>query len=126
MSAYLHSLSIVVAVEQAEPVRGYFVEFQGGNVADALPCRLSANGLEPATHVGSHTVVTEPVRLGLVELLTTGELPASLAYLIVPNALGGRIVGTNLPETVVDRRSTFITLAAALGLKLILPLNRSI
>lgn len=125
MSAYLHSLSIVATADAAATVRSLFAQFEGGEAGAALAARLSTTGLEPATHFGAHTVVTESTRTALVALRGSGSLPSGVDYLIVPNGLAGTVRGSSVAGLAVTDRSTFLTLLAARGLKLIPPAVRA-
>lgn len=125
MSAYVHSLSIVAAADSAPTVRTLFAQFEGGDAAKALAARLSASGLEPATHFGAHTVVTEPMRSALAALRGSGSLPAAVDYLIVPNTPAGTVRGTSVAGLTVNDRNPFLALVEALGLRLIPPAVRN-
>ena len=77
-------------------------------------CKLSANGLEPATYYGSSFVVTESIRLAL-ESMGLDDTPG-ISYWRCGNP-DGILHASNYPDQEIDIPWTFDACVSAMGLQ---------
>lgn len=117
---YLHSLTVVAPAAVADATRELFKMLERGG-ENALRTGLSENGLAPATHYAAHTVITEAVRLALLEVMADGDVDSGVRYLIVPNSDDGQVIGTNLAGYIPEASHDPDNLFRAMNLKRVQP-----